>query len=74
VTDRRLSGLFLGLYLDDEINVVADGAQIGLHAEIGPLESAAGGKAGGINLVERVLTDFIYDNIERDRLGSRHAG
>jgi hypothetical protein len=51
-----------------------DRAQIGLHAEIGALESAAGGKAGGINLVERVLTDFVYDNIERDRLGHAMQG
>src|SRR4029077_10714256 len=48
--------------------VVADRAQIGLHTEIGALESAGGGKTGGINLVERVLTGFVYYNVEPNRL------
>src|SRR4029077_17937232 len=56
------------------INVVADRAQIGLHTEIGALESGAGGKTGGINLVERVLTDFVHDNVERNRLGHAMQG
>jgi hypothetical protein len=37
---------FLASISMDEINVVADRAQIGLHTEIGALESAAGGKTG----------------------------
>ena len=66
--------LFFGFNLDDEINVVADCAQIGLHTEIGPLESSAGGKTSGVNLVERVLTDFVYDNVERNRFGHAMQG
>src|SRR5262249_55576013 len=61
---RHLSGLFLGLYLDDEVNVVSDRTQIGLHSEIRALKSAAGGKARGVNLVERVLPDFVHNNVE----------
>ena len=40
----RLSGFFLGFDLDDEINVVSDGAQIGLHAEIRAFEQCHGQK------------------------------
>ena len=46
VLTTRWSGLFLGFDLDDEINVVSDGTQVGLHSEIGAFKTAAGGKAG----------------------------
>ena len=67
-------GLFLGLYLDDEVNVVSDRTQIGLHAEIRAFGSAAGGKTSQVNFVKRVLTDFVYDNVERDRFGHAMQG
>src|ERR1700738_1418092 len=70
----RWSGLFLGLDLDDEVNVVSDRTQIGLHAEIRAFESAAGGKTSRVYLVERVLTDFVYDNVERNRFGHAMQG
>ena len=41
---NRCSGFFLGFDLDDEVHVVPDRTQVGLHAEIRALESAAGGK------------------------------
>jgi hypothetical protein len=57
--DPKVSGFLLGFDLDDEVNVVPDRTQKGLHAEVGALESPAGRKAGGVNLVEWVLPDFI---------------
>src|SRR5580704_15451670 len=65
----RWSGLFLGLDLDDEVNVVSDRTQISLHAKIRAFESTAGGKTSRVNLVKRVLTDFVHDNVEGNRLG-----
>ena len=61
VLTARWSGLFLGLDLDDEVNVVSDRTQISLHAEIRAFESTASGKTSRVNLVKRVLTDFVYD-------------
>jgi hypothetical protein len=40
--DPKVSGLLLGFNLDDEVNVISDRTQKGLHAEIGAFESAAG--------------------------------
>jgi hypothetical protein len=72
--DPKVSGFLLGFDLDDEVNVVPDRTQKGLHAEVGALESAAGRKAGGVDLVEWVLPDFIYNNVERNRLGHAVQG
>ena len=66
--EAHCSGFFFGFNLDDNIYVVSDRTQIGFHAEIRAFESPAGGKTSRVNLVERVLTDFVYDNVERNRL------
>jgi hypothetical protein len=58
--------LFLGFDLNDEVYVVPDRAQIGLHAEIRAFESTAGGKTSRVNLVEGILTNFVYDDVERN--------
>jgi len=61
--------LFLGLNLDDEVYVVPDSTQIGLHAEIRALEGTPGGKTSRVSLVEGILTDFVYDDVECNWFG-----
>ena len=63
--------IFLGFDLNDEVHVVPDRAQIGLHAEIRAFESTAGGKTSQVNLVEGILTDFVYNTLSVTGLVTR---
>ena len=69
VPPNQLLGFLLGLDLDNEVHVVSDSTQIGLHAEIRAFESTAGGKTCRVNLVEGILANFAYDDVECNRLG-----
>ena len=69
VPPNQLLGLLLGLDLDDEVHVVPDSTQIGLHAEIRAFESTAGGKTCRVAILSRGFANFVYDDVECNRLG-----